>query len=345
MTRIKFSNLLTKKQFVLVVSFFFILLYLLHYTFFTANYYHGSSPKRFEIERGETLNSVAEKLFEDGIIPNKRNFKIAAFIYGAEKKLRAARYEIPNGLNYLKLVELFLYGQADFLRTVKVFPGSTIESMASSLKMDALIDSASFIETARSKFFLDSFKINSESFQGYLLPGEYLIYERSKPIELIKKFHDEFKKYLSDSLFNLRTKKNYSLHEIVTLASIVEGETNLVSEMPTIAGVYYNRLKIGMKLQADPTIQYAIPGAWRRLKLSDLQIESPYNTYKYYGLPPAPINNPSREALYAALFPEEHDYLFFVADGNGGHKFSKNYSQHQVLVRAYRKWLETQKQI
>lgn len=345
MTKLKFSNLLTKKQFVFVISFFFISLYLLQNTFFTANYYQGSSPIVFEIQKGETLNSVADKLFDRGVIPNKRNFKIAAFIYGADKRIRAARYEIPNGLNYLKLIELFLYGKADFLRTVKVFPGSTIESLASSLKLDALIDSAAFVEAARSKVFLDSFYISAESFQGYLLPGEYLVYERSNPIELIKKFNEEFRKYLNDSLFSLRTKKNYSLHEIVTLASIVEGETKLVSEMPTIAGVYFNRLKIGMKLQADPTIQYAIPGSWRRLKYSDLQIESPYNTYKYHGLPPAPINNPSREALHATLFPEDHDYLFFVADGNGGHKFSKNYSQHQQLVKAYRKWLESQKQI
>lgn len=344
MAKTKFSNLLSKKQFIFVVTFFFIVLYILHNTFFSANYYKGKSPKIFEIQQGQSLNSIADSLFEKGIIPSKKNFKIAAFIYGAEKKIRAARYEIPNGLNYLKLVELLLFGKADFLRNIKIYPGSTIGSVAASLKLDAFIDSSLFVETARSKSFLDSLGIDAESVEGYLLPGEYLVYERSSPRELIKKFYSQFKNFMTDSLLNLRTAKNFSLHEIVTMASIVEGETKLVSEMPVIAGVYYNRLKLGMKLQADPTVQYVLPGAWRRLNYSDLKIDSPFNTYKYHGLPPAPINNPSRDALYAALFPENHNYLFFVADGNGAHKFSKNYSQHLNFVREYKKWLESQKQ-
>ncbi len=134
----------------------------------------------------------------------------------------------------------------------------------------------------------------------------------------------------------------------MTLASIVQGETNKTDEMPTIAGVYFNRLRVGMKLQADPTIQYLInnknstDGKWKRLLYDDLKIESPYNTYKYAGLPPNPINNPGKAAILSVFYPEENDYFYFVADGSGGHKFAKNFSQHIRLVKEYRQWLKSQ---
>lgn len=318
-------------------------MFILHNTFFTPNNYTGSSPQKLEIKRGESLNSIIQNLYARGIIPSKRNMKIVAFIYGAEKKIRAARYEIPNGLNYLQLIELFLSGKADYLKKVKVHKGSTVKSVAATLKLDALIDSTAFLETAQTKTFLDSLGIQALSVEGYLLPGEYFIYERSDPREVINLLNSEFNKFIRDSL-NFDTKQQkYSLHQIVTLASIVEGETNKISEMPTIAGVYYNRLRIGMKLQADPTVQYLQQNGWKRLNHQDLKLHSPYNTYKYYGLPPGPINNPGRDALKAAFNPEQNKYLFFVADGSGGHSFALNYSQHLKYVRDYRKWLASQK--
>jgi UPF0755 protein len=344
MQKINFSDLLSLKQFALVAIFFFAVMAILYLTFFTSNYFKGNSPLKFEIKRGESLNSIIESLYLKGIIPSKTNFKIAAVVYGAEKKLRAARYEIPNGLSYVELVELFLSGKADFLRKVKIYEGSTLNSTAGTLKLDALIDSALFVQASSTKSFLDSLGIFASSAEGYLLPGEYFVYERSDPREVIKIIYDAFKKFVVDSLQNNSLQRKYSLHQVLTLASIVEGETNKVSEMPTIAGVYYNRLKIGMKLQADPTIQYLLIDGWRRLTYSDLQINNPYNTYKFSGLPPGPINNPGRDALRAAFNPEQHKFLFFVADGNGGHNFAENYSKHLKFVQAYRSWLETQKE-
>jgi UPF0755 protein len=343
MGKTKFSDLLTKKQFLLIVSFFFIAMFILHNAFFTANYYSGISPQIFEIRKGESLKKIVDNLYVKGIIHNKTNMKIIVFIFGAERKIKAARYEIPNGLNYLELVELFLHGKADFLRRVKVFEGSTVKTIAGTLKLDALIDSVAFVKTASTISFLDSLGIPAQSAEGYLLPGEYYIYEKSNPREVISLMHDEFKRFVSDSLgFKLQRQK-YSFHEILTLASIVEGETNKISEMPTIAGVYYNRLNLGMKLQADPTVQYLQSNGWKRLNHQDLKMNSPYNTYKYYGLPPGPINNPGGNALLAAVNPEAHRYLYFVADGTGGHRFATNYSQHLKYVRDYRKWLASQK--
>jgi UPF0755 protein len=154
--------------------------------------------------------------------------------------------------------------------------------------------------------------------------------------------YKSFNNYFNDSM-RIRAKElGYNLHQVLTVASIVDGETNKKSEMPVIAGVYYNRLRTGMRLQADPTVQYLIPGGWRRLTYDDLNINSPYNTYKFAGLPPGPINNPGKDAIRAALYPQNHKYMFFVADGNGGHKFAESYQQHLELVNKYREWLKSQ---
>ena len=120
------------------------------------------------------------------------------------------------------------------------------------------------------------------------------------------------------------------------MASMVNGETNKKDEMARIAGVYYNRLKIGMKLQADPTIQYLQPNGPKRLSYEDLKINSPYNTYKYSGLPPGPIDNPGKNAIIAAVYPEKHHYLYFVADGKGGHNFARTFTEHLKNVQLYR---------
>jgi UPF0755 protein len=173
--------------------------------------------------------------------------------------------------------------------------------------------------------------------EGYLLPDtrdfrydatEAQVLERLVA-EMLAVFTPEYRRRL-DVI-------NFSLHQLLTMASLVEGETRVAEERARVAGVYYNRLRRGMLLQADPTIQYIIPDAPRRLLYSDLAINSPYNTYMYRGLPPGPVNNPGREAIHAALHPEEHGYYYFVADGSGGHRFSRNYDEHLKAVAAYRK--------
>src|SRR5574338_301217 len=168
------------------------------------------------------------------------------------------------------------------------------------------------------------------------------MYENTSPEEAIRIFYKGFTDFFTDSL-KLRAKKiGLTVNQVLTLASIIKGETDRIEEMPIISAVYHNRLKIGMRLQADPTIQYLLPGGWRRLTYQDLKIDSPYNTYKYSGLPPGPINNPGKNAIMAALYPEKNNYLYFVADGNGGHRFSKTYSEHLRNVTLYRKWLNEQ---
>jgi UPF0755 protein len=340
--KIRFKELLSRKEFIAVSIFFLGILAYFYFTFFTPNYYDGKSPKKFEIAKGETFNEVVNRLYGEGIIPSKIDMRIAGFIYGAGKKIRAARYQIPNGLSYLDLLNLFIYGDAEFMRTVIVRDGLSIGWMAYVLKKDALIDSTDFVKLAFNTNFVDSLGIRKSSLEGYLLTGEYEIYEKSPAQEVILKMFNEFQKFMNDTLKARTAKLGLNVHEVITLASIIKGETNLPDEMPKISGVYYNRLRIGMKLQADPTVQYLLKGGWRRLLHKDLLLNSRYNTYKFAGLPPGPINNPGRAAILAALYPENHNYLFFVADGKGGHKFSSSYKDHLKKVNEYRRWLKSQ---
>jgi UPF0755 protein len=321
---------------------FFLVLGVLYYIFFTPNYYDKVEPVIFEVRRGESLNSVIERLKEDEIVPSKLNMRIASFIYGADRKIRAARYRIPNGLSYLDLIELFLTGDADYLKQVKIFDGMTSEWIASRMRTDLFIDSTEFLQTLRNDSLLNLAGTGANSLNGYLLPMEYYFYERSSPEEILGIFIKEFNNFVNDTLRQRAREMGYTIHEVITLASIIEGETNKNEEMPVIAGVYYNRLRIGMRLQADPTIQYVIKD-WRRLTFKDLELESPYNTYKYKGLPPGPINNPGRSAIRGAFFPDKHKYLYFVADTTGGHRFSETFSQHSRYAGEYRRWLDRQK--
>ncbi|MCJ7552671.1 MAG: endolytic transglycosylase MltG [Ignavibacteriaceae bacterium] len=336
------KKLFTKKEIVAILVVFTSIISLGYCTFFTSNYYSADEAIIFEIKDGESFITVANRLINLNVIPSKTNFRIAAFIYGAEKNIKAARYNIPNGLSYLELLDLFIYGPADFLRNIRVNDGQTIKWLSAKVRRDLRVDSAAFANTARNPEFIKSLGLEHPTMEGYLFPGNYKIYERSSPEEVIKIFFQGFNDFWNDTLKSRAKEIGLSIHQVITLASIVKGETHRVEEMPRIAGVYYNRLKFRMRLQADPTIQYLLPGGWRRLLYKDLNIESPYNTYKYAGLPPGPINNPGKNPILAVLYPEKHNYLYFVASVNGGHKFARTYSEHLKYVREYRKWLRSQ---
>jgi UPF0755 protein len=337
-----FKYLLNKKEILLISIVFLSLIIVGYITFFTSNHFDKPAPFTFEIKDGESFSSVTERLFNEGIIPSKFNFKAAAFIYGAEKKIKAARFKIPNGLSYLDLLDLFVNGPAEYLRSIRINDGQTLKWLGAKVQRDVKIDSAAFVNLATDKEFIKSLGLNVATLEGYLFSKTYKIYENSSPEEAIKIFYNSFKEFFNDSLKQRANKIGLTVHQVLTLASIIKGETDLVDEMPTISGVYHNRLRIGMRLQADPTIQYLLPGGWRRLTYQDLKIESPYNTYKYSGLPPGPINNPGKNAIMAALYPEKNNYLYFVADGNGGHRFARTYSEHLRNVTLYRKWLKEQ---
>jgi len=336
------KQLLTRSESYLILSVFIAILFILIYLFFTPNYYTGKSPVQFDIKKGEPFANVVERLHEKGIIPSTTNFRVAAFLYGAETRIRAARYYIPNGLSYMSLLDLFISGKSYFARKIIIRDGQTIRWLASKLRWQVHIDSSKFVNLAKDTSFIHSLGLEQNSLEGYLYSKSYSIYEYSTPEEALKIFYDAFKKFYNDSLKKRADEIDFTTHEVLTLASIIKGETNNEAEMPRISGVYHNRLRIGMMLQADPTIQYLFPDGWRRVLYKDLEIDSPYNTYKYAGLPPGPINNPGKAAILAALYPEKNSYLYFVADGKGSHRFGEGLNDHLRNVKEYKKWLQKQ---
>lgn len=334
--KISLKELLSRKEFIAVIVFFTVFLALLIYTFFTPNYYNRHAPVTFEIAHGQSLGKTIDSLYAYGIIPNRTNMRVASFIYGADKRIKAGRYKIPNGLSYVSLVELLIKGEREVPISVTFQEGITISQFAHILKKKLNADSSEVVRLCSDTSFIKKMGLNVPTLEGYLLPETYFFYAGTTPEKVILRLRREFEKFFTDSMRSQLGKSNYTLHEILTVASIVDGESNKPEEFPLIAGVYYNRLKQGMKLQADPTVQYSFNGKWRRLLYKDLLVKSPYNTYLNYGLPPGPINNPGKAAIMAAVYPAAHNYVYFVADGKGGHKFTATYDEHLKAVDVYR---------
>jgi len=199
------------------------------------------------------------------------------------------------------------------------------------------VDSLRYARLAFDESFARSLGVEQPMLEGYLLPQTYGFNWQQEEATIIRAQVIEFHRVFNDSLKARAAAIGMTVNEVVTLASIVEGEVIFDEERPIVAGVYHNRLRRGMRLQADPTIQYIIPDGPRRLLYEDLETESPYNTYRNRGLPPGPVGNPGVRSILATLYPQEHNYLYFVANGRGGHWFSRSFEEHKQHVRKYRR--------
>ncbi len=329
----------------LPIFIFILLSFLLYLYLFMPNYFPKNQLVEFQIKRGETLNIVANNLYDRKLIRSIDGFKIAGFITGSQSKIRAGIYVLHSGGTYFSILSKFTRGDENHQVSVTIPEGIWQPKLAQLLNSKLGIEANEFLQLSKNRKFLRSIGINAVTAEGYLLPNTYFFEGNCTAKDIIEKL-----KYENDKIFNSELVRNQMLkikmtrHQVLTLASIIDGESNRISEFDTISAVYHNRLRKGIPLQADPTIQYLIRGKLPTNKIyyKYLSINSPYNTYKYVGLPPNPINNPGKEAIYAALFPAKVDYIYFVADGTGGHNFSKNYSQHQQKVDDYRKWRRTQ---
>jgi UPF0755 protein len=327
--------LLSRKQAILVGAFFLVLFSYLIYIFFSPNYYEGSGPRAFVLHHGDTFSQLTAKLRQEHIIRHALPFRIAGTLMGGTTRIVPGKYVIPNGLSYMALIEYFINGNCDREIAVHFPDGSSTDIIAQRLAALAICPADSFYHFYHSRESVKLFNVKADSLIGYLLPGDYTFYERSQPSDIIDSMKQKFFAFFDKNKVELARNLGLSRYDVLKLASIVEGETKRSAEMPIIAGVYLNRLRIGMKLQADPTLQFAKGGHWGRVDRQLLKINSPYNTYKYAGLPPGPIDNPGKAAINATLFPVRHDYLYFVADGSGGHSFSRSYSEHKKKAIAY----------
>ena len=288
------------------------------------------------ISKGSTLIDVSVELYDKKVINNKSSFILAVKMLGYEKDIPAGKFNIVNASTNYSLINN-LINSVNVSKKVTILEGWSINEIAEKLHTSIKIDKKSFIKASQNENLLKKWVINSNSFEGYLFPNTYQFTEDETAIEIINKMVSEYKKNITKKMRDRMSKMDLTENEVLTLASIIEGEAIYDSERPRISGVYHNRLNKGMRLQADPTIQYIINDSPRRLLNKDLKIKSPYNTYLNHGLPPGPINNPGIESIKAALYPEEIDFLYFVAKGDGYHTFSKTEKEHNRAKRAFQK--------
>ena len=337
------KNFFRTKLFFYTAGLFIVFLLIFIYTFFIPNNWDKDGTVSLRVEKGEPLIKVIEELHQKEIIPSKINMRISALLYGAENKVKAGTYTIPQSISYLGLTRLLVKGQPEPQKLVTIQEGIWQFELAGLLKKELGLDSAKVMELSKDKNFLSKLNVDAKSLEGYLLPETYYFFIDISEAETLEKLKNAMDDFFTDSMKTQMQKLGMTKHEILTMASIIDGETNIASEFKTISGVYHNRLKIGMALQADPTVQYLVRKKnQKKVYFKDLEIDSPFNTYLYPGLPPAPINNPGKGAILAALFPEEHKYLYFVADGTGGHHFAKSYNEHVRNVQKYREWRRNQ---
>ena len=288
------------------------------------------------IPKGASLNEVGITLKNNNIIHNKQSFQLAVKILGYEKDIPAGRFRIEKASTNYAIIDQLVNGK-QLTKKVTIREGWTISMIAKELDEKLGIKTHFFEDATHNKNLLDKWGIQAKSFEGYLFPNTYQFNENELPSDIINVMVQEYKRNLSDEMLLQMNQIKMSEQEVLTLASIIEGEAIYDKERAIISGVYHNRLKKGMRLQADPTIQYILEDGPRRLLNRDLKIVSPYNTYLNKGLPPGPINNPGIESIKAALFPTESDYLYFVARGDGYHTFSKTEKQHNKAKRDFQK--------
>lgn len=325
----------------------FLVSFIVYQIFFSSYYWKGPAEKDFEIESGKSLDEIAYSLKQSDIIPSIFLFKIVVKLSGKENQLISNSYSFKNGMNNLELTEILTDKSLVKLIKFTIPEGYTIRQIANLAEKKLNLSKDKFIREAASDSLINILGLigRVKNLEGFLYPDTYEISKNISEKKLVLILFGEFrKKFFENKNINAEVKENDSLLlNTVIMASIIQGETGIRDEMKVVSGVYYNRMKINMKLEADPTIQYIIPDGPRRLLFSDLKINSPYNTYLNKGLPPGPVNNPGIDAIIAALNPDEHKFLFFVATGDGGHKFSENFVQHQEAIREYRQKLRNKK--
>jgi UPF0755 protein len=295
----------------------------------------GGAEVRFE--RGARTRRIASELKSQGVISGERSFRIAAELMGASRHLQAGRYRFEGRLSNWQVIRRIRDGRTADV-TVTFPEGITAVHVAGTLAREFGVDSAACMALILDPGYCRSLGVQAVSLEGYLYPDTYRFPSESSPESMIGKMVSRFNEEFSDSLRMRAGLSGFTVHQIVTLASIIEGEAVLDAERSVVSAVYHNRLRKGMALQACPTIQYLLPDGPRRLLNRDLTIVSPYNTYLHPGLPPGPVNNPGRKSILAALYPSPAGYLYMVANGDGSHTFSSSLEEHNSAKRRFNQY-------
>lgn len=292
----------------------------------------GIGQKDVEVKKGMTVGQIGQVLFRERLIRSPRMLQIFAYLIGTSRRLTAGVHPFGGRMTTWQVL-LELERPRDVTRDVTIREGLRKEKVAEVLAEKLNLDRSKLLPLMDSPGFCKQLGIQAKDLEGYLFPETYKFSVAATESQVLSVMVAHFKDVFDKRFQNRANEMDMSVHEVVTLASIIEGEAQVDDERPIIAAVYHNRLKRGMRLQADPTVQYALPDGPRRLFNKDYWFDSPYNTYRHGGLPPGPIGNPGRASIEATLFPADVDYLYFVAKGDGGHVFSVTAKEHEAAKR------------
>ena len=291
-----------------------------------------------EIPATSGVLGIARQLAEQGVIRSQVVFVGLTLLRGTARSLKAGEYEVPRGAPLLAVLQLLETGRVK--PHLLVLPeGFTIRDLARHVEAEGIAPAPDVIRVATSAHMTWSLGIESDSLEGYLFPDTYQVTKGIRVEEILGRMVQRFRERAGTAEVVARARqRGMSLHQLLTLASIVEKETALAAERPIVARVFLNRLRLDMPLQADPTVSYALAKEGRPPTREDLQIVHPFNTYKNRGLPPGPIGNPGRAAIDAVLEPANVPYLYFVAIDDRAHHFSTTLDEHNQAVARYRQY-------
>ena len=304
--------------------------------FLTSSPTSSEEVVHFEVPTGSSSQAIAKQLVKEKLIRSEYAFRIFVRHRGTGKHLRAGTYVLRRNMSLQDIINEFEKGQVTLISWT--VPEGLTASATAELWESAGLGTANVFQKASESFdLLERYGLADKTVEGYLFPNTYKFAKGTSTEKVVEMMLDEFKQRWTGTFEEEARNLGLTRHEIVTLASIIEKEAQSESERPRISSVFHNRLRRKWRLQADPTVLYALGNPERLLTKGDLSVDSPYNTYTHKGLPPGPIANPGIDSIIAALRPEKTDYLYFVAIGEGKHHFSKTLSEHNRMIRKMRR--------
>jgi UPF0755 protein len=292
-----------------------------------------------DIPQGSGPASIGRRLVQSGVVRDELLFRFEIWRSGSGRRLQAGEYRFDRPLTVADVVAKLARGDV-YLRPITFPEGLTIRQMSVLFESKGFGTVAEFAAAARDTQLLTSIDPDARNLEGYLFPDTYALPRAVSAGQLASKMVGEFQKALTPEIRQQASARGLSVRELVTLASLVEKETGTGDERPIVAAVYLNRLRIGMRLQCDPTVLYALELAGNfsgNIRRDDLMIDSPYNTYRYSGLPPGPIASPGRASLQAVAAPASVPYLYFVSRNDGSHVFAETLAEHNRNVNEFQK--------
>jgi len=293
----------------------------------------------FEVEEGWHAGQIAESLAKQGIITRRWPFLLGYRLFFSGQSLKAGEYRLKTPLSPKQVIRALVRGQV-LLYPMTIPEGLTRRETAQHLNKAYAVDIEAFLAAGADPGPAREWDAEAADLEGYLLPETYHFPKEVTPAEIVEAMVGQFRSVFTGGWLQRASDMGLSVREVVILASLVEKETSSGDERHLVSAVFHNRMRIGMKLDCDPTIVYALKQTdsyTGRLRYKDLKLDSPYNTYLYPGLPPGPIANPGSASLEAALYPEDVDFLYFVSRNDGSHQFSRTYRDHINAVNKYQR--------